>query len=296
MNAIDQAKRAEQAHGPTIEAWRGRIPLAIILYIIAKETDWYRFAVSIDKVIVELSWAQVPAWRAWRMNADPFHTYGALWIACYEFLKDADHWQDLQATKNGKPDLERRAIARWLASGGPDLLYAIQMDYSVGTRAWGHIAHAAISRAEYSKRTRESRGLVAEVLDWAHNTDLSLPRHTENFGRQPWQIILKRIEKHDLWTREAAKVGPLDGPAGGDCPKERPSFVPVFPRELVHVARVCGDTDATSEQHFSAWNDARDYARARAKKEIRRIDRAKYFVSSLLRKEEPREAVERGEP
>lgn len=289
MGALDDARKAERAHGPTLDRNRGFVPLALLLYWIAKETGWDRLAVSSDRYLIEVGWSQVPLARARDLGADPFDCFGACWIAGLEALRDAAYWRG-----ENTDDPERHRVGLWLLHADRNLWWTIQMDYSIGTGALRHVLNCAIARAEANHRGPDDRGLMAEALDWIRVADLALPIHARHWGRQTPEQIRARCRKHKTWTEEAAKLGPIDdAPSGGDPPPSRPSWVPPFPPELVRPANVCAlGSRATAEQHEAAWAVVRAYAKARRAKEFASKASLAFRAAKLLAAVRGTEVVE----
>jgi len=300
LGVVEVARKAALAHGPTLDRYRSFVPLALLLDWIARETNWFRFTVSRDPVLIEVSFAQAPLARAYRLDVDPFDPVGSCWLACREAIDDGLFWRGGGVRRGEEPEAWQDDLVEWLAAGGADLWYVVQMDYSVGSGALRRILRSTLQRAMAASRGPADRGLMAEVLDWERNTDLAAPALARAWGRQSPAIVSKRIRKHAVWVRDAAKIGPLDGPAGGTPPEARPLGVPAFPAALVAAARVCAAAGkgATREEHAAAHAQVRSYARARARREMGRI-KAGYWefrnVLRSLRKPEVTEPVERGD-
>ena len=264
QDPLAAARKALLVHGPTIERYRLIVPLAILLVWILRETAWYRFAVSIDKKLIEVGWSQAPIYRAYQLHVDPFDTIGSLWLACLEANKDADYWRAI-----GSDDEQRLKIASWLTKCDANLWYCVIMDYSLGTGGLRHALLEAIKRAERKGRGPDDLGLMNEVIDWAEHTNLAAPEHTTYWGRAEPDIVDLRIHKHEDWIIECQKLGPLDGPPGGTPPEERPLGVPDFPSVLVNNAKLAARKDTTPEQRLVNWQEVKDYAAARARREIK---------------------------
>jgi len=289
MGTLDVARKAERVHGPTLDLYRGFVPLALHLYWIAKETGWDRLAVSSDRHLIEVGWSQVPLARARDLGADPFDCFGACWIAGLEALRDAAYWR-----AETSDDPERRRIGAWLQHADRSLWWVIQMDYSIGTGGLRHVLNCTVSRAEANGRGPADRGLLAEALDWLRVTDISRTVHTRHWGRQKPEQIRSRMLKHRDWTEEAAKLGPIDdSTAGGDPPSVRPSWVAPFPPELVRPANVCAlGKRATAEQHEAAWKAVRAYAKARRAREFASKASLAFRAAALLKAVRGTEVVE----
>ena len=285
MGAIAVAKRAENAHGPTLDLYRGFVPRAILLHWIAKETGWDRLAVSIDKRLIESGWSQAPLARAWSQagGVDPFDTYGACYLAGLEAIEDAAYWMNAK----GSDDPDRIRVAEWLPRHDRNLWYICELDYSVGSGALRHISYCATLWAQGKGRKPSDRGLMAEIIDWCETADLSQPKHRQYFGRQSPEKILARVRKHADWVRDSAEVGPIDdAPEGQYPPERRPDECAPFPRELVADATVVNQRDATADQCERSWKSVRSYVKARRRREFmpaeKAVARAKRWVKGIV--------------
>lgn len=285
MGIVDVARKAKKAHGPTLDRFRSFVPLALLLDWIARETNWFRFSVSRDPVLIEVGWSQAPLARAWQADVDPFDAVGACWLACREAIDDGLFWQGGGVRRGEDPETWQEDLAAWLAKPGPDLWYCVQMDYSVGSGAFRRILRSTLQRAKAAGRGPGGAGLMAEVLDWERNTDLAAPALARAWGRQSPAIISKRIRKHAVWVAQSAELGPLDGPPGGTPPQSRPDGVPGFPAALVEAARVCARAGkgATREEHAAAHADVKAYASARARAEMGRVKGLYWQFRGVLR-------------
>lgn len=246
-----------------IRRWNGLVPAVVIAELIRRETGLNVYAVSFDKVLVEVGLSQAPLWRAWRLNADPFDLETAVWIACREAVDDALRWEsavrEMTDEMGGGP-----TAANW-AQRDRGLWYLCHLDYSVGSSALRHILRCTIRRAESAGRDPDDRGLMDEVVGWAEATDLSLPVHSRWWGRQTPKQILDRVRKHKRWILEEARLDDIDRDAGGpEPPMVRPDDLRPFPPELVPAARLCG-VPVRGEQAAANHERVRQYARARAR-------------------------------
>jgi hypothetical protein len=288
MGTLATARKGSLVYGPTIDLYRGFVPLSLLLYWIAKETGFYRLGVSIDKKLIEVGLSQVPLMRAWELDCDPFDARGACWLACIEALHDAAHWR-----AEGSEDPLHQKIGEWLVKADRNLWWVVQMDYSVGTGALEYILAGAIARAENAERGPDERGLMIEAIDWAATTTLSEPFHQRHWGRQSPEQIMARILKHRDWIAGASKLGPLDdAPAGGRAPLARPQGVAPFPTSLLSAAKVCARA-SSPEERLRAWNFVRRYAKERARIEIAPKAPRLFRVAKWFEREEAREPVVR---
>jgi hypothetical protein len=286
MGAVAQCEKARRAHGPTLDLYRGFVPLALLLYWIWMETRWSRFAVSRDRKLIEVGWSQTPLARAWQLGCDPFNTIGALWLACIEALHDAAHWR-----AEGTDDEEKAKIGAWLKRPDRSLWWVIQMDYSIGTHALEHVLSGAVARADANGRGPSDLGLMVEAIEWVETTDLTLPLHARHWGRQTPQQIHDRSLKHRDWLRGAAKVGPIDdAPAGEAPPLVRPPGVPGFPTDLITEAKVCARS-STPEERLRAWESVGAYAAARRRRENTKRVPLGLRIAAYLARNEVREPV-----
>ena len=128
MGLLATAQKIEKVYGPTLDGWRGVVPLALLLWWWAHESGGDRLCVSKDRHLIECGFAQVPLARAFALSCDPFNSFGACWIACAEALSDVRYWQATDAD-----DPLRRAIGRWIAVPDRNLFWTVEEDYSIGT-------------------------------------------------------------------------------------------------------------------------------------------------------------------
>lgn len=262
MGTLQIARKWVEVHGPTLDRYRSFVPRDLLAYWICAETAGDRLAVSTDKKLVEMGWPQAPIARAFRMNVDPFHTYGGLWCACLEALEDAAHWRAA-----GSDDLQRQKIGRWLERADSNLWWVIQMDYSIGTGALRWVLQRSIAWAEGKGRGPADRGLMTEAIDWGERTDLGSEQNRGHWGRQSPAIILKRLLKHRVWIVEAAKMGTLDDAAPGAEPTEqRPSNAPAFPPELIPNAKIAA-RNSSQEDLVASWREILAYRNRRRRRE-----------------------------
>jgi hypothetical protein len=270
MGAIEVAKTAQRIHGPAFDEFRGRIPLAVLMYWIARETTtrgrpFDRLALASDARLCESGWAQCPLYRAHSLAADPFETHAAAWLAGIEANDDANYWQ--RPPQDADP--QRWRVAEWLENDDRNLWWMATTDYSIGTGALRRCADQATNRAKAIGRGPGDLGLMNEVIDWAEHTDLASPAHAGYWGRQTPTQILDRLRKKRDWIHETEQVGPIDGvEPGGTPPMERPSKAAPFPAELVGPALVIMQRDATTEECKRAWNTERAYVASRRAREF----------------------------
>ncbi len=237
MGTTAIAKRLDHDLGPLLDTMRGPVPRSLLCYWCAAETGGDQFAVSTDKVLIEVGLSQAPLARARALKADPFDLVGGAWLHCYE--ANADH-------------------KRWSQVGrGRDILYLMLLDYSIGGGATRHV----VSLTEHYR----GRGDTIEArAKWiALNVDLSLPPHVHYWGRQSGELVAKRLVKQGDRLDAAAKIGTLDAPVACEPPTAPPEGVPPFPTDLVPMAKVCANREASPDEHRSAWERVRAYAKRR---------------------------------
>lgn len=294
MSIIDIAKNAEKLYGQTLDLFRYFVPRSLLLHWIAEETGWERFAVSSDKRLIEVGWSQVPIITAYKLNTDPFHSTGALWLAGTECLRDASYWRAENAKETDKYYEIRKDVSKWLTENDRNLWWVIEEDYSIGTFSLRHVLHCALKRAEAAGRTPKDRGLMNESIDWAEHTDLSLPIHKQYWGRQEPEKILMRLKKHKDWIEEAEMIGPIDDAPYGEQPiMTRPQYIPAFPREIIQSAKTVNNPDATTEQCTVAWKAVKAYVKERKAKENTPSAPLTYRVQKMFSRTDRTEIVER---
>lgn len=234
---------------------RGHVPLGLGAGLMVSETGAEPggdFAVSIDRHLGESGRSQAPIYRLREAGIDPFHVEAGIWFRFRDLLRDAawlrDEWPTL------------------FANGGRDMWFCAVLRYSIGKGALRHVIAETLKRVLNKRATgKPVRGFIEEMGEWATKTDLDARTHSRFWGRQSGSKIRDRVQgkKHLARLDVAEAIGPLDGPAGGNCAATTPDRFPPFPPELIQVARVMKDQDSTDAQREIVWKTLKAYARAR---------------------------------
>jgi len=253
MGLEDDVRAFDQTNRATVDKLRGPAPAGLIEAIIIGETCGDRFSLASDAALDETGLSSEPLYIAWKNDVDPCDTVGGIWLRCLCTGRDGmellDHHKDL------------------FVAPCRDLWFCTILAYSIGKGALAHVL-GCVERLYPTRAAVLEAGfpsVEAAIIAWAKRTDLSLPVHRHHWGRQSPALILHRITgpKHRTWLDVAAKLSPLDGPAGPVTPKQRPGGVPPFPDEIVGIAKYLLFAGATKEQLKAKAKELRRYLNRR---------------------------------
>jgi hypothetical protein len=290
VTLTEHTRRILDLTGGWIRLYRGDCPETFIAALMASEVGsaWTRagcFAVSNDKVIIELGDSQEPIAVCHAENVNPFSWQGGTWLRCHRSHEDARWLRGLRAQcpQCGKVQTSTVQRSEWecdcgrkFSSGWPvlfpvlgaDLWFAVLLRYSVGKGALRHVLDAVqMWRAIRARRGQPIGTVTQDIGRWANGTDLSLSPHLRYWGRQSPAKILERLtgKKHLRRIAVAEQLGVIEGSTyepGRPPPEQRPAGAETFPAALVRSAVISANPLSTKVEHEAAWNEAKAYARS----------------------------------
>jgi hypothetical protein len=292
VTLTEHTRRILDLTGGWIRLYRGDCPETFIAALMASEVGsaWTRagcFAVSNDKVIIELDESQEPITVFHAENLAPFSWQGGTWLRCHRSHEDARWLRGLRAQCPKCGHVQTSTIQRgeWeclnhdepvhFSSGWPvlfpslnaDLWFCVLLRYSVGKGALRHVLDAVqMWRACRVRKGQKIGTVTADIGRWANGTDLSLPPHVKYWGRQSPAKIVERLsgKKHLRRIAVAEQLGVIEGAnyqPGREPPETRPSGCAPFPAALVRSAVISANPLSTAAEHAAAWQVVKDYAR-----------------------------------
>jgi hypothetical protein len=258
VGLIEDVQSFDQATRATVDRFRGSSPAGLIAAIIVGETgggEAGRFSLASDVHLDETGWPSEPLYIAFKYDVDPCDKVGGIWLRCLCTGNDA----------MGLIEKQAKAEHPLLTSRNRDLWYCTILSYSVGKGALAHVLECV--GKVYATWKLADPGLAVEkaIGKWARSTDLSLPAHRHHWGRQSPALIFHRLTgpKHASWLDAAAVIGPLDGPPGPVCPRQRPADAAPFPEEIVGIAKYLLFAGATDDELRAKARELRRYLNRR---------------------------------
>lgn len=243
--------------GVVADRYRGDLPRGIVVVEFGTESGWQQEMVASDKKLTECGVAGAVLTDYYDRDADPFDLDASVWLGCRGMLDDVAKYREAY------PHLDPE-----------DHWYLMLLDFAIGGGAVRHILQvmSMLLSTDYLVLPMRRR-----IVRWARSADFWRPAHERYWGRQPPDLVQKRIFLQETRLAWAAELGPLSGPdyrAGNSCAASRPPTATQFPMDLVDIAKAKALPKLAYATHKKLHAEVEAYARRR-RREREIIEQAK---------------------